>query len=154
MSSENTTVNSYLRTRVLTASPEELRLLLLEGAVKFARQGREALAQRHFEGAFNGISQCRNIVVELMTTMRPEHDPELCERMKALYAFMFQELTEASMAKDPARVDGVIRLLEYERETWTMLMEQLGAERGRAAPGPDGARVPGAMERAPLSVEA
>ena len=36
-------VNEYLRTRVLTASPEELRLMLLDGALKYAMQAREGL---------------------------------------------------------------------------------------------------------------
>ena len=30
------TSNAYLRTKVMTASPEELRLMLLDGAIRFA----------------------------------------------------------------------------------------------------------------------
>ena len=35
--------NAYLRTKVMTASPAELRLMLLDGAIKFANQAREGL---------------------------------------------------------------------------------------------------------------
>ncbi|MEO1059304.1 MAG: flagellar export chaperone FliS, partial [Actinomycetota bacterium] len=31
--------NPYLKTKVMTASPEELRLMLYDGALKFCRQG-------------------------------------------------------------------------------------------------------------------
>lgn len=121
--------NAYLRTKVLTAKPEELRLMLLDGAIKFARQGREGLAAKDYEASYNGISQCRNIVIELINTIRPEVDPELCERVRSLYAFFYSELVTASFEKDIARLDKVIGLLEYERETWVMLMEQLASER-------------------------
>jgi flagellar protein FliS len=138
MTVETNPANAYLRTKVLTASPEELRLMLLDGAIKFAYQGREGLAARNYEASFNGISQCRNIVLELLTTIRPEYDPELCDRVKALYTFFYTELVEASMQKSLPKIDGVIKLLEYERETWVMLMDKLAEERasGRLPKGP------------------
>lgn len=128
--------NAYLRTRVLTASPEELRLLLLDGAIKFARQGREGLASKDYEASYNGISQSRNIVLELLTTVKPEHDPDLADRVKALYTYMYVTMVEASMEKSVEKLDSVISLLEYERETWVMLMDQLAKERGGATPAP------------------
>jgi len=125
MSVESNPANAYLRTKVLTASREELRLMLLDGAIKFAQQGREGLIARNYEASFNGISQCRNIVLELLTTIKPEFDPELCDRVKAVYTFLYTELVEASMQKSIPRLDGVIKILNYERETWKLLMDRL-----------------------------
>jgi flagellar secretion chaperone FliS len=136
MTVETNPANAYLRTKVLTASPEELRLLLLDGAIKFARQGREGLAARNYEASYNGISQARDIVMELLTSIRPEHDPELCERVKSVYAFMYTELVSASMEKSVTKIDAVIKLLEFERETWALLMDKLAADRGAGAPEP------------------
>lgn len=126
----NPTADAYLRTQVLTASPEKLRLMLLDGAVRFARSGREGLAQRNFETCFEGFSRCRAILVELVSTMRPEIDPDLCARVGSLYTFLMGELLRASHERDPAIADRVIEILEYERETWVMLMEKLASERG------------------------
>lgn len=120
--------NAYLRTKVMSASPAELRLMLLDGAIKFATQAREGLASRDFETAFNGFTQCRATILELVNGIRPEHDPELSERVRGLYLFMYKELFEASFEKDVARVDKVIDLLGYERETWVLLMEQIARE--------------------------
>jgi flagellar secretion chaperone FliS len=153
---ESNPANAYLRTKVLTASPEELRLLLLDGAIKFARQGRDGLAAKDYEASFNGISQCRNIVLELITTIRPEFDPELCERVRAVYTFMYRELVEASMEKNITRVDGVIQLLNYERETWALLMGKLVEERGvgsAAPPEPAAATKNTQSPRATISVQ-
>lgn len=126
--------NAYLRTKVLTASPEELRLMLLDGAIKFARQGRDGLVGGDHEAAYNGLSQCRNIVFELLTTVREDLDPELAGNVKALYTYLYKTLVDASFEKDIAKADVVIELLGYERETWVMLMQKLAEERGASRP--------------------
>lgn len=138
---ETNPANAYLRTKVMTASPEELRLMLLDGAIKFARQGRDGLAARDFEASYNGISQSRDIVLELLTTIKPQYDPELCERVKAVYSFIYTEMVSASMEKSIPKLESVIKLLEYERETWSLLIDQLVVERNGAAkaePAPQG----------------
>jgi flagellar protein FliS len=147
---QSKTANAYLRTRVLTASPEELRLMLLDGAIKFARQGREGLATRNFEASFNGLCQCRDIVMELITTIRSEVNPELASNVKALYTFIYTQLVEGGHEKNVVKLDKAIELLEYERETWVMLMQKLVEERG-SQPQPAGER---AAERAPVSLQA
>ncbi len=151
-------VNEYLRTRVLTATPEELRLMLIDGALKFASQAKLGLENKDFEASFNGFTSCRNIITELMTTIRREPNPELAEQVKALYSFMFTTLVEAGFEKDPAKVATVIDLLQYERETWVMLMEMVASERAAgqtpAAPAPL-QQAPGTpTQRAALSVHA
>ncbi len=144
--------NAYLKTKVLTASPEELRLLLLDGALRFATQGRDGLTRKDYEASYNGLSQCRAIILELITTIRPEADPELAARVRSLYTFIFSEIIEASFEKDAARLDNVIRLLQYERETWGMLHQKLAEERaGAAAPAPKPAADP---KRRKISVQA
>lgn len=144
-----TDANTYLKTRVLTASPEELRLLLLDGAIKFARQGREAIDRKDFEGIYNGVSQCRSIVAELVTSIRDDADPELAERIRSVYTFMFRELIDIGLNRDGPRLDRVIELLEYERETWALLMDKLARERSTPA-----APAQSTVGRAALSLQA
>ena len=126
----NPTINAYLRTRVMTASAAELRLLLLDGAVKFAVQGREGIAGKDYEAMFDGISQCRDIVVELLTTISPDVEKSLADKVKGVLTFLLTELTNASMEKSVPRMDKVISLLAYERETWRLLIEKLKTEQG------------------------
>ena len=42
----------YLKTKVLTASPEMLTLMLWDGAIRFAEQGKEAITRREIEGSY------------------------------------------------------------------------------------------------------
>ncbi len=152
MTAAASTANAYLRTRVMTASREELRLLLLEGAIKFARQAHEGLIAKNFEQVFSGTDNARNIVMELITTIRSEPNPELADQVRALYTYMYVRLTEASFEKDLAKFDEVLKLLDYERETWIMLMDKLAAERGDA-PAEPAEEAPAPARRGPLSIE-
>ena len=125
-----TTTNPYLRTKVLTASPAELRLMLLEGALKFAEQGRDGLQRHDYEAAYNGISRAQSILMELINNLRPEHDEELCLRISSLYTWMYLQLVQALTERDPERVVPVLERLEYERETWSMAVEKLREKPG------------------------
>ena len=130
---------AYLRTKVMTAGPAELRMMLFDGALRFARKGRAGLAEQDFEAAYEGISRCQQILMELINGLRPEQDPALCERLSGLYTFLYTRLIDASRQRSVGIVEEVIKLLEYERQTWTMLIEKLAQERTGGAPGtPDG----------------
>jgi len=119
--------NAYLRTKILTASPVELRLLLFDGAIRFLRHGIEGLVARDFERMYEGVSRTQSIVLELLNALDKKQAPELCERLSGLYTFMYLELVEGHSTRDEARLREVLRLLEFERETWVMLMERLAA---------------------------
>ncbi len=120
--------NAYLKTRVLTADPAELRMMLIEGAIKFAEQGKAGLVSGDYEQAYNGISQCQSIIMELINSLVPEQNPELCQRLSGLYTFLYTRLMLANGEKDVAKVDEVLELLRFEHETWQMLIDKLTKE--------------------------
>jgi flagellar secretion chaperone FliS len=127
MSSLSNTADAYLKTRVLTASPERLRLMLLDGAIKFARQGQAGLRARDFEASYEGFSQSRAIVMELIVTIESGPDPILAGRVKSVLSFIYSQMVDASVAKDPDKMEEPIRLLEFERETWAMFIDRLAS---------------------------
>lgn len=106
--------------------------MLLDGAIRFAEKGREGLVRADYEMVYDGISRSQSILMELINALRPEHDPELCKRLSSLYTFLYVRLMEASRTKNPALVEDVIRLLQYERETWAMLVQKLADENAAA----------------------
>jgi flagellar protein FliS len=64
--------DAYLRNAVLTATPEQLHLMLYDGAIRFSRQGIEGLAQKNWEAAFNGLSRAQKIVIEMLNSLNYE----------------------------------------------------------------------------------
>lgn len=140
-----TASNEYLRNTVLTASPEQLHLMLYDGAIRFARQGIDGIASQQWESAFNGLTRAQKIVLELLNSLNYDVDADLCKRMAGLYNFIYGKLVEAGTQRDVDAGREALDLLEYQRETWIMLIEKLrGAQpnvprpaSGHAAPETD-----------------
>ncbi len=147
----DTPANAYLRSKVLTAKPEELRLMLYDAVLRFVRQGREALAQRDFETVFRNFKDAKNILLEFIATLDRKQNPQLCTQLSALYTYMYRRLVDASAEKDPAAADEIIELLEYDRQTWLLLMDELS--RQRAAGTLAEAEAPAALHTGSLSIQ-
>lgn len=124
------TANPYLRTKILTASPEELRLMLYDGAIKFCRQAKEGLDQKNFEQSYNGLTRAQKIVLELSTSLNNAIDPDLYEKLNSLYTYIYRLLVDANLERSSAKVEEAIGLIEYEKETWKLLMQQI-SQRGQ-----------------------
>jgi len=120
--------NEYLRNAVMTASPEQLHLMLYDGAIRYTRQGVEGIRQKKWEDAFNGFSRAQKIILEMTNSLNYDVDRKLCARMAGLYNFLYKKLVEASVQRDPKIGEEVLSLLEYQRETWSMLIDKLRQE--------------------------
>jgi len=101
--------------------------------VRFAEMARSGLEQGDHEAVYTGVTRCQAILMELINGLHPEHDPELCRRLAALYTYMYTRLMKASTEKDVAIVNEVLDLLRYERETWSLLQAKLSEENAAAA---------------------
>jgi flagellar secretion chaperone FliS len=142
--------DQYLRGAVLTASPEQLQLMLYDGAIRFATQARESLQARDIEQTHNHLVRAQRIIVELQNGLRPDAAPEICSQMAGLYAFVYRRLVEANLQKDLAALDEALQILNHMRQTWLMLMDKLQQERSGSAPGT--ATIPRQMAAVPVEV--
>lgn len=127
--------NVYLRTQVMTARPEQLTLMLFDGAIRFAERGRACLGQGDFEGSFEALNRAERIVMELLSSLRPETAPEICRQQAGLYLFVYSKLVEANMRREARPLEDALRVLGILRETWTMLMKKQ-ADSDEASPAP------------------
>jgi flagellar protein FliS len=116
--------SSYLESRVLTASPQRLHLMLIEGAIRFGRQAEEALRRGDQVAASAPLLRTIDIVGEMVAGVR-ESKSELSRKIADLYLFLFRRVSEAKINGDVAALGAALRLLEYERQTWQLLCEKL-----------------------------
>ncbi len=120
--------DEYLRNTVMTATPEQLQLMLYDGAIRFATQAREALVKSDFETSCEKLLRAQRIVLEMSNGLRPEVNLDLCEQMAALYDFVYSRLVDANMRRDPEAIDEALKILEHQRETWRMLIQKIRRE--------------------------
>ena len=124
--------NQYLRTKVLTATPEQLQMMLFDGALRFCEQARVALKSKDFEESYDLISRVQKILLELSCSLKHDILPDLCGKLAALYNYAYRKLIEANVRHDVSSLEAAINILKYQRETWAMLLDQLGKQKAAA----------------------
>lgn len=120
------TAHQYLEAQIMTATPQKLRLMLIEGALRFARQTLEFWQREQNEQAIESLIRCRSIISELLSGIRLD-DSDLTHKVAGVYLFLFRCLTEAHLRRDRKKVEETISVLEIEHETWRLVCEKLPA---------------------------
>src|SRR5690606_27008022 len=116
--------DTYLEGQVLTATPQRLRLMLLDAAVRYVRQAQAAWSEQNVGAALEFGERARAILSELTGAIRRD-DTELTRRVLALYTYLYQSLATALLEQNPEPLSRIAELLDYERETWRQVCEQL-----------------------------
>ncbi len=129
----NVAQQHYLRTRVLTATPEQLQMMLYDGALRFGEQARLAIEKKNFEESYNNISRVQKILTELQCTLKHDVAPDLCGKLAALYTFAYKKLIDANTSHNAASLNEAMDVLRFQRETWGMLLDQMGKKKAAAA---------------------
>ncbi len=117
--------NPYLRDAVLTANPEQLQLMLYDGAIRFASQGREALRVADYEASCDKLIRAQNIILEMQAGLNFDVNEELCRRVSAIYNFIYRKFVDANIQRSVQAVDDALRVLKIERETWQILSDKV-----------------------------
>jgi flagellar protein FliS len=119
--------SSYLESKVLTAPPYRLHLMLIEGAIRFGRQADEALRRGDELAAAGPLVRVLDIIGELLVGVR-ENKTDLTLKIAELYLFIFRRVSEAKINADAAALGEALRLLDFERQTWQLACEKLGGD--------------------------
>ncbi|MCA9623454.1 MAG: flagellar export chaperone FliS, partial [Myxococcales bacterium] len=98
--------------KVKTASPGEVLVMLYDGLLRFLAEGREAMKAGERARSGERLDRAFAIVSELISTLRPEVAPELCEQLSGVYRFCMDQITAANIQQKPELIDDVIRVLE------------------------------------------
>src|SRR4051794_33110573 len=130
--SQNAAQN-YLRMKVLTATPEQLQLMLYDGAIRFAEQGRLALQEKNYELSFDVLCRAQKIIAELIGSLKHNVAPELCAKLASLYGFVYRKLVEGNTQRLSPPIEEALRVLRYQRETWALLLDQMGKQKAAKA---------------------
>lgn len=113
----------YLETQVMTASPQKLRLMLVEGAIRNVSQVEHYWDLQRLDEALEASIRAREIISELMSPLSADKSP-LAMQMLAIYVYLFRTITEATLENDRVKLADVLRVLAEERETWSQVCEK------------------------------
>lgn len=129
---ETSARDAYLDAQIMTATPQKLRLMLIEGALRFVRQAMTAWDEGDELRARESVSRCRAVVSELLSGVQPDGS-DLTKRVAAVYVFLYRRLTDATWKGERHALDDVVRVLEVEQETWRAVCENLPGDADRSS---------------------
>lgn len=118
--------NAYQESSVLTASPEQLVVMLYDGAVRFLRQAEAAMGEGAWTHGLERLGRAEAILDELLATLNMDAG-EIAERLQAIYVFSKRQLIEARLQRDPQKVTQVRTLVGDLREAWAKIAQGAAA---------------------------
>jgi len=118
-----TEYSQYLRNQILCASPEQILIMLYDGAIRFTRQAILGAEENNLETMTYGIRRAMAIITEFSNTLNHEIGGAIADNLDAIYSFMVRELTLANLHRDAEKLRVVENLLVGLRATWAEAIE-------------------------------
>lgn len=112
----------YNNSRVLTASPAELTLMLYDGAIKYCNFAIQAMEQKNISSAHNNITKIEKIIDYLRQTLDMEYP--VAEDFERIYVYLSKRLVTANIKKDLEIMQEVKTHLNMLRDTWKEVMRR------------------------------
>ena len=117
---QNQAYAAYNNSKILTASPAELTLMLYDGAIKFANIAIMAIEKHDIEKAHNNIVKTERIILEFQVTLDDKYP--VAKDFDAVYTYLIQRLREANLKKDSEILEEVLKHLRTMRDTCKEVM--------------------------------
>ena len=112
----------YNNSKILTASPAELTMMLYEGAIKFCNVAIAAVENKDIEKAHIHIQKMEKIIDYLRQTLDMNYP--VAEHFERIYSYVGRRLIEANIKKDKEILEEVNGHLHTLRDTWKEVMKK------------------------------
>jgi len=112
---------AYKNQQILTASPEQLTLLLYNGAIKFIHESMMALDHKDLQKSHNANMRAQDIIREFIATL--DMSQEIANGYYQLYEYLEYRLIQANMKKDKSQLEEAKQILGELRDAWEQAMK-------------------------------
>ena len=128
----NAYMNQYQTNQIMTASQEQILIMLYDGAIRFCRQAIVASEAGNMVVKLERISKTLAIITEFSNSLNHEIGGEIAADLDGLYHFMMRELGNGRKDTSGVHLRNVERLLVDLRQTWGEAIEVNKREQGVA----------------------
>lgn len=115
----------YNNSKILTASPAELVLMLYDGAIKFCNISIAALEAGDVAKAHTNIVKVEKIIDHFRVTLDMSYP--VAQDFDRVYEYLAKRLVEANLKKDKEIMEEVCTHIRSMRDTWKEVMRRNGA---------------------------
>lgn len=112
---------AYKDSRILTASPAELTLMLYEGAIKFCNIALMALEKEDIGKVNLNILKAEKIILEFRSTLDFKYP--VAKEFDIVYDYIYRRLIDANIKKDKEILEEALGYIREMRDTWKEVMK-------------------------------
>lgn len=120
----------FKKTSIVTATREQILLMMYEGAIKSVKLASKAIEEKNIAEKCKHISKAHDIVLELSNTIDKKVNPELGDRLEGLYEFCGSQLLQANMENSQPALDNVLKILTKLYEGWVAAVGEFRKQQG------------------------
>lgn len=112
---------AYANSKITTASPADLILMLYEGAIKFCNIAIAAVEEKDIVKAHTNIMKVERIIEELQGSL--DYKYATAKDFNEVYTYLMYRLQQANIKKDKEMLEEVLKHLRTMRDTWKEVMK-------------------------------
>lgn len=112
----NNPYGQYKQNTVMTASPQELTLMLYNGALKFIGLSKIHIEKKDIPKANESIIRAQDIIQELNITLNMDY--EMSTGLRSIYTYILEVLVDANISKEIKYLDEAAEMVTELRDTW------------------------------------
>ena len=116
-------LNQYKQNTVFSATPEELTLMLYDGAIKFMNISKYHIENNNVVKAHEALIRAQDIIIELNSSLNMEY--EISKNLRGLYEFLLDRLVDANIYKKVQPIDEALEIVTEMRDTWKEAMQEV-----------------------------
>lgn len=114
----NPYLNQYKKAQVQTSSPEQILIMLYDGAIRFLNQAKVHIQNKDVEQSHVNIIKAQRIITEFMSSLDMELGGDMAQNLFNLYEYLHYRLVQANIKKDIEAIDEVLGHLRSLKATW------------------------------------
>ncbi len=114
----NPYLKQYQQSQIQTASPEQILIMLYDGAIQFLNKALIAMKENNIEDSHKNNIAAQNIIAEFMNTLDMDIGGEVAKNLYSLYEYLHYRLVQANVQKKPEYIEEVLRHLKELKQTW------------------------------------
>ena len=111
-------LNTYVTNHYEGMDPEQLILMLFNGALNRLRQAREAIKEKDIQKKGENISKAIDIISELNASVDPTMTDESTRFLRGIYTAILTELPKVTLNSDLKTLDRAKTYISRLKEIW------------------------------------
>lgn len=125
MYNTKTASDTYIREKVMTASPVELIIMLYDEAIKQLKISEIAIEEKRYDKANTSLQKTQAIIDELVRSL--DLSIQIGRDLLAIYDFVNRSIITINMKKDKDAIPPIIDILSGLRDAWAVAKQSEAA---------------------------